>query len=154
MINSHSTAAVPGLIVSDVNFNFSCFVHNHRICFLQVWCPTAFASSGHRVILNVGHPDTLSKKLTVVDKQAFRDIRETASSHSHSGEQRTQKLKSHLVRTQSLNVLPLKPGVGQYVAIHASLTARVSSLLISTFRSIHLHFFKNLSRFFSCVGWG
>ena len=30
-----------------------------------------------------------------------------------SGELRTQKLKSHLVRTQSLNVLPLKPGVGQ-----------------------------------------
>ena len=37
---------------------------------------------------------------------------------------RTQKLKSQLVRTQSLNVLPLKPGVGQYVAIHATLTAR------------------------------
>ena len=33
-----------------------------------------------------------------------------------SGELRTQKLKSHLVRTQSLNVLPLKPGVGQYIA--------------------------------------
>ena len=28
-----------------------------------------------------------------------------------------------LVRTQSLNVLPLKPGVGQYIAIHATLTA-------------------------------
>ena len=43
---------------------------------------------------------------------------------SRSGELRTQKLKSHLVRTQSLNVLPLKPGVGQYIAIHATLTAR------------------------------
>ena len=32
--------------------------------------------------------------------------------------------KSHLVRTQSLNVLPFKPGVGQYIAIHATLTAR------------------------------
>ena len=42
----------------------------------------------------------------------------------HRGELRTQKLKSHLVRTQSLNVLPLKPGVGQYIAIHATLTAR------------------------------
>ena len=42
---------------------------------------------------------------------------------SRSGELRTQKLKSHLVRTQSLNVLPLKPGVGQYIAIHATLTA-------------------------------
>ena len=41
-----------------------------------------------------------------------------------SGELRTQKLKSHLVRAQSFNVLPLKPGVGQYIAIHATLTAR------------------------------
>ena len=31
---------------------------------------------------------------------------------SRGGELRVQKLKSHLVRTQSLNVLPLKPGVG------------------------------------------
>ena len=43
---------------------------------------------------------------------------------ARSGELRTQKLKSHLVRTQSLNALPLKPGVGQYIAIHATLTAR------------------------------
>ena len=35
-----------------------------------------------------------------------------------------QKLKSNLVRTQSLNVLPLKSGIGQYVAILATLTAR------------------------------
>ena len=35
-----------------------------------------------------------------------------------------QKLKSHLVRTQCLNVPPLKPGVGQYIAIHAMLSAR------------------------------
>ena len=41
-----------------------------------------------------------------------------------SGELRTQKLMSHLMRTQSLNGLPLKPGVGQYIAIHATLTAR------------------------------
>ena len=41
-----------------------------------------------------------------------------------SGELRTQKLKSHLVRTQSSNVLPFKPGVGQYIAIHAMLTVR------------------------------
>ena len=44
--------------------------------------------------------------------------------YPHSGEQRTQKLKSKLVRTLSLNVLPLKPGVGQYTAIHATPTAR------------------------------
>ena len=42
----------------------------------------------------------------------------------HSGELRTQKFKSHLVRTQTLNVLPLKPGVDQYIPIHATLTAR------------------------------
>ena len=48
-----------------------------------------------------------------------------------SGELRTQKLTSHLVRTQSLNVLPLKPGVGHYIAIHAMLTAR-DFLLIFT----------------------
>ena len=41
-----------------------------------------------------------------------------------SGELRTQKLKSHLVRTQSFNVLPLEPGVGQYIALHATLFAR------------------------------
>ena len=41
-----------------------------------------------------------------------------------SRELQTQKLKSHLVRIQSLNVLPFKPGLGQYVATHATLTAR------------------------------
>ena len=65
---------------------------------------------------------------------------------------RTQTLNSHPVRTQSLNVLPLKPGVGQYIAIHATLTAR-DFFLISTFRSIQLHFFQNLSRFFLCWLW-
>ena len=39
-------------------------------------------------------------------------------------ELRTQKSKSHLVRTHSLNVLPLKPGAGQYIAVYATLTAR------------------------------
>ena len=33
-------------------------------------------------------------------------------------------LKSHLMRTQSLKVHPLKPGVGQYIATHPTLTAR------------------------------
>ena len=70
---------------------------------------------------------------------------------SRSGELRTQKLKSHLVRTQSLNVLPFKPGVSQHILPG----------LFLPFQSIHLHFFQNLSRFFpvlavantgSCVG--
>ncbi len=42
------------------------------------------------------------------------------SSCPRGGELPTQKLKSHLVRTQSLNILPLKPGVGQYTAIYDS----------------------------------
>ena len=41
-----------------------------------------------------------------------------------SGELRTQKLKSHLFRTQSLKFLPLNPGVGQYIVMHATLTAK------------------------------
>ena len=49
-----------------------------------------------------------------------------------SEELRTQKLKSHLVRTESLNVLPLKPEVGQYIAIHTTLLPGISSFLIST----------------------
>ena len=36
-----------------------------------------------------------------------------------SVELRIQKLKFHLLRTQSLKVLPLKPGIGQYIAGHA-----------------------------------
>ena len=68
---------------------------------------------------------------------------------SHSGKLR--KLKSYLMRTQSLKVLPLKPGVGQYIAMHATLTARDLFLLclFLPFRSIHLHFFQTSPNFFS-----
>ena len=65
-----------------------------------------------------------------------------------SGELRTQKLKSHLVRRQSLNLLPLKPGLGQCIVMHTTPTARDSSLLLSSFRFIQLHFPQNLARFF------
>ena len=34
------------------------------------------------------------------------------------------EIKSHMLRTKSLKVLPLKPEVGQYIAMHATLTAR------------------------------
>ena len=45
--------------------------------------------------------------------------------HIRSGEPRMQKLKSNLMRThRSLKVLPLKPGVGQCIGMHATLTAR------------------------------
>ena len=71
-----------------------------------------------------------------------------------SGEMRTQNLKSHLVRTHTLNVLPLKPGVGQYIAIHAALTARDFFLAYfypsGPFTCI---FFQNLFRFFLCWLW-
>ena len=71
------------------------------------------------------------------------------TSQPRSGELRTQKLKSHLVRPQSLKVLLLKPGVGQYIAIHATFTARDFFLAyFYTSQSIYLHFVQNLSRFF------
>ena len=41
-----------------------------------------------------------------------------------SGRLRTQKLRSHMLRIQSSKVLPLKPGVGQYITLHATVTAR------------------------------
>ena len=66
----------------------------------------------------------------------------------HSGELRTQKWKSHLVRIQSLKVLPLKHGVGQYIAIHAMLTVRDSSLQIFILPVHSPAFFPNLSRIF------
>ena len=72
-----------------------------------------------------------------------------------SGELRTQKLKSHLVRTQSLNVLPLKPGVGQYIAIRATLTAM--NFFLACFYPSGLFiciFFPKYLPIFSCVGCG
>ena len=71
---------------------------------------------------------------------------------TRSGELRTQKLKSYLVRTRSLNVLPLKLEVGQYIAVHATLTAKkILPCFFLLFQSIHLHFFQNLSRFFCAL---
>ena len=64
-----------------------------------------------------------------------------------------RNLKSHLVRTQSLNVLPLKPGVGQHIAIYATLTARDFFLAYFHPSDPHLHFFKNPFKFFLCWLW-
>ena len=73
---------------------------------------------------------------------------------SRSGELQTQKLKSHLVRTQSINVLPVKPGVGQYIAILATLTARAFFLAYfypsGPFTCI---FSKTSSNFILCWLW-
>ena len=41
------------------------------------------------------------------------------------------------MRTQSLNVLPLKPGVGEYIAIHATLTARGFFLAVIVSNKLH-----------------
>ena len=69
-----------------------------------------------------------------------------------SAELLTQKLKSHLVKTQSLNVLPLKPGVGQYIAMHATLTARDFSLAYFYPSGPFTCIFSKTSSDFSCVG--
>ena len=53
-----------------------------------------------------------------------------------SGELRTQKLKSHLMRTQCLKVFPVKPGVGQYFAVHATLTSSPTAALNGNLGSV------------------
>ena len=69
-----------------------------------------------------------------------------------NGELRTQKLKSHLVKTQNLNVLPFKPGAGQYIAIHAMPTAKDFFLAsFYPFGPFTCIFFQNLSRVFSVL---
>ena len=78
----------------------------------------------------------------------------SSTSCPRSGELRTQKLKSRLMRTQSLKVLLLKPGVGQYIAMHATLTAR--DFLLANFYSsgpLNSIFSKPLPSF-SCVSCG
>ena len=70
------------------------------------------------------------------------------------GELRMQKLKSHQLRTQSLQVLPLKPGVGQYIAIHATLTARDFFLAYFYPSGPFTCIFSKTLHDFSCVGCG
>ena len=69
-------------------------------------------------------------------------------------ELQTQKLKSHLVRTQSLNVLPLKPTVRKYIAIHATLTARDFFFAYFYPSCPFTCIFPKTSPAFSCVGCG
>ena len=66
------------------------------------------------------------------------------------GVPRAWKLKTHLLKTQSPKVLPLKPGVDQNIAMQASLTAR-GFFLELFFTRLPVHspvFFQNLSRAF------
>ena len=71
-------------------------------------------------------------------------------SSPRSGELQTQKLKSNPMVIQSLNVLIFKPGVGQHMAIRATLTAR--DFFLAYFYSSGPFTFifsqKKLSRFF------
>ena len=69
-----------------------------------------------------------------------------------SGELRTQKLKSNLVRTQSVNVLSLKPGVGQYTAIYVTLTARNFFLAYFYPSGPFICIFPKPLQIFPCVG--
>ena len=59
----------------------------------------------------------------------------------------TQKLKSHLLRTQSSKVLSLKTRVDKYIAMHAAPTAK--DFFVADFYPpgsfTSLHFFQNLS---------
>ena len=73
---------------------------------------------------------------------------------THSGELWMQKLKSHLLRTQSLKVLPLEPGVGQYVAMHATLAARDFFLANFYPSGPFTCIFSKTSLSFSCVSCG
>ena len=67
-----------------------------------------------------------------------------------SGELRTQKLKSHPVRTQSLNKCSPFKAWSRSVYSHTCYAFCQGFLpcLFLPFQSIHLHFFQNLSQFF------
>ena len=72
-----------------------------------------------------------------------------------SGVLRAQKLKTHLLRTQSPKVLPLKLGAGQNIALYASPTARDFFLeSIYTLLVHSLAFFPEPLPSFSCVSYG
>ena len=64
------------------------------------------------------------------------------------------EIEVHLMRTQSSNVLPLKPGVGQYVAIRATHTARDFFLAYFYPSGPFTCIFSKPSPDFSCVGCG
>ena len=73
---------------------------------------------------------------------------------TRNGELRAQNLKYHPLIRRSLKVFPLKPGVGQCIALYATLTARDSSSLISTLPVHSPAFFRKTaaSNTASCVG--
>ena len=91
---------------------------------------------------------------TVADTEVVTLQSHDATLASRSGELGTQKCKSYLVRTRSFDVLSLKPGVGQYIAIHAMLTARDFFLAYFYPSGPLTCIFSKTSPDFSCVGRG
>ena len=92
----------------------------------------------------------------IYDNDYFDDKRMSESMLSKAPRWGAVDAEIKVVRTQSLNVLPLKPGVGQYVDIHAMrirLLPGISSLPISTLPVHSPEFFPTLSRFFLCWLW-
>ena len=65
-----------------------------------------------------------------------------------------QTLKSHVMRTHSLKVLPCKPGVDQYIAMHALLTARDFLLANFYLSGPFICIFPKPLLSFSCVNCG
>ena len=78
-----------------------------------------------------------------------------SSAFALGGELRTQKLKSHMLRTHRLKFFPLKPGEGQYIATRATLDAR-DFFLANVYPSGPFTCIssKTSSNFFSFVGYG
>ena len=125
-------------------------------------CTASYSSFYGLVPLETDQKRTM-RNLFYVKMRAESEVRRHMKSYRHAastllvprgGELRTQKLKSQLVRTQSLNVLPLKPGVGQYIAIHATLTARDFFLAYFYPSGPFTCIFSNTSPDFSRVGCG
>ena len=70
-------------------------------------------------------------------------------SQPHRGLLQTQKLKTHLLRTQSSKVLPFKPGEGQNTAMQCLTNCKgFLSYKFLPSQSIYLHFFQILSPIF------
>ena len=134
------TSRIPCALKSKINSSLrrigslNCVIYNGNVCFFTFY---------GRLASLFGVPFTGTSYLkTCFVKQA------------RSRELRTQKLKSHSLRTKSIKVLPLKPGVGQYMAIHATLTAWDLFLAnFLSFWSIHLHFFKTSPDSSLCWLW-
>ena len=70
----------------------------------------------------------------------------------HRTELRMQKLKTHLLRTKSLKVLPCKSGAGPYIAMHA--TPSATDFFLANFYPsgpFTWFFFQNPSQVFSVL---